>query len=145
MIVFEPANGIDHNLRVDYIVIDGQVYQTEAPNVFSTGTWLASDGVQPGFRQQDTLHANGYFQYAAPLQTGNLSLRESVLSIPENGRSLAVEVIRTGGTNGTISVDYRTVGITATAGTDFTSVSGRLTFLPGEISKTVLVPSLKTH
>jgi len=45
-------------------VVDGTRFETEAPNVFSTGTFLAADGVQPGFRQSETLHANGLFQFA---------------------------------------------------------------------------------
>ncbi|TWU51777.1 DUF4347 domain-containing protein [Rubripirellula reticaptiva] len=61
---YDPANGIDRNLRVDKINIDGVDYQTEAPEVFSTGTWLSVDGIAPGNRLSDTLHTNGYFQYA---------------------------------------------------------------------------------
>jgi hypothetical protein len=66
---WDPANGIDNNLIVDYIRIDGQTFQTEAPSVFSTGTWLEGDGIQPGFRQRDTLHSNGYFQWAVETLT----------------------------------------------------------------------------
>jgi len=39
-----------------------------------------------------------------------------------------------------VSVDYQTTGITATAGIDFTSVSGTATFEVGETSKTIFVP-----
>ncbi|TWU43605.1 Inner spore coat protein H [Rubripirellula tenax] len=62
--LYDPANGIDRNLRVDNITVDGVTYETEAPEVYSTGTWLAADGIVPGFRQKETLHGNGYFQYA---------------------------------------------------------------------------------
>ncbi|MFY0610230.1 MAG: PQQ-dependent sugar dehydrogenase, partial [Hyphomicrobiaceae bacterium] len=62
--LYDPANGIDRNLIVDKIVIDGQTFETEDPSVFSTGTWLPEDGVQPGFGRGDLLHSNGYFQYA---------------------------------------------------------------------------------
>ncbi len=62
--LYDPANGIDRNVRVDAIVIDGQRFETEGPEVFSTGTWLAADGVTPGFRLNETIHSNGYFQFA---------------------------------------------------------------------------------
>ena len=62
---YDPANGIDYNVKIDRIEINGVVYQTEDPNVFSTGTWLPADGVTPGFRQSEILHTNGYFQFDA--------------------------------------------------------------------------------
>ena len=62
--VFDPASGVDRNLRVDAIEIDGVRFETEAPNVFSTGTWLPTEGVQPGFRQSEILHTDGYFHFA---------------------------------------------------------------------------------
>src|SRR5262249_512272 len=40
----------------------------------------------------------------------------------------------------TVTVNYATQAFTATAGSDFTAVSGTLTFAPGETSKTVAVP-----
>ena len=60
---YDPYRGIDNNLIVDYLSIDGKVYQTEAPDVYSTGTWLASDGVKPGLRRSEWLNANGYFHF----------------------------------------------------------------------------------
>ncbi|NNF78440.1 MAG: hypothetical protein HKN05_10470 [Rhizobiales bacterium] len=62
--LYDPANGIDHNLFVDRITINDRVFQTEDASVFSTGTWLPVDGIQPGFGRGEILHANGYFQFA---------------------------------------------------------------------------------
>ena len=62
---WDPAQGIDANLTVDRIEIDGTAYQTEDASVYSTGTWKAEDGIQPGYRQSETLHINGYFQYSS--------------------------------------------------------------------------------
>lgn len=70
--VYEPANGIDTNLFVDYVAIDGTVYQTEAPTTFSTGTWLPEDGLQPGFRESEELTNNGYFQFDAGTGSGSV-------------------------------------------------------------------------
>ena len=60
---WDPDNGIDFNLIVDFVDLDGQIYQTEAPDVYSTGTWMPEDGVTPGFRESESLHTNGYFQF----------------------------------------------------------------------------------
>ena len=37
--LYQPDQGIDRNLRVDSITIDGTIYQTEDTSVYSTGTW----------------------------------------------------------------------------------------------------------
>ena len=48
---------------VDRIEVDGNVFETESGEVYSTGTWTAVDGIVPGFRNLEVLHSNGYFQY----------------------------------------------------------------------------------
>jgi Ca2+-binding RTX toxin-like protein len=56
--------GFDRNLTVDKIDLNGQVFQTEAANVYSTGVWLPQDGVVAGYGRGETLASNGYFQYS---------------------------------------------------------------------------------
>ena len=60
---YNPALGIDTNLVVDYINIDGQTFQTESNSVFSTGSWTSADGITPGFGRGEMLHADGFFEY----------------------------------------------------------------------------------
>ena len=60
---WDPANGVDRNLIVDKIVIDGNEFQTEAPSTVSTGTWNGS-GFSEGTYESEWLHADGYFQFA---------------------------------------------------------------------------------
>ena len=73
--LYDPANGIDRNLFVNNIQIDGPVYETNSPDVFSTGTWTEADGVQPGFGRGIVLNANGYFQYGAGTQQTTVTVR----------------------------------------------------------------------
>ena len=73
--LFDEANGIDRNLRVDNVSVDGVVYETEAPTVFSTGTWLPGEGVTPGFDESEFLHSNGYFQFADTSQGTGTEIR----------------------------------------------------------------------
>ncbi|MEW8049745.1 MAG: Calx-beta domain-containing protein [Candidatus Thiodiazotropha sp.] len=66
----------------------------------------------------------------------NLQFSSASYSANENAGSVAVTVTRSGGTTGTLSIDYATTTDgTATAGQDFTAVSGTLDFTEGESSK----------
>ena len=59
------SNGSDRNLVIDRVEIDGVAYQTEEKSTFSTGSWSVDTGaVVPGFRRDQWLHTNGFFQFA---------------------------------------------------------------------------------
>ena len=64
--LYDPANNVDRNLRVDKIIVDGTIYETESPSVYSTASWKDEDGFVPGYRESEYLHANGHFQFAGP-------------------------------------------------------------------------------
>lgn len=63
-------------------------------------------------------------------------------SVEEDDGTLTISVVRTGGTEGTVKVDYELEAGTATAGTDYEVVSGTLTFLSGVSSGTFQVKIL---
>ena len=74
------------------------------------------------------------------------STRSAALSVADaeatEGEDATLDfVVRLDGNPGSdVTVDYRTVDGTATAGSDYTETSGTLTFAPGEDAKTVPVP-----
>jgi len=57
--LFDEATGTDRNVRVDAIIIDGVRFEAEDESVFSTGTFLDADGIEPGFGRGEFLHARG--------------------------------------------------------------------------------------
>ena len=59
-------DGTDRNVRVDYLDVGTDRYQAEAPTVFSTGTYRAATGCQPGNKQSEWLHCEGYLQFEIP-------------------------------------------------------------------------------
>jgi hypothetical protein len=85
---------------------------------------------------------------AAAAQTGtNVSFDRSAYTVSENGGSLTVNVVRTGPLGGTTSVNYSAEAFTfnppkapASAYTDFSPVSGTLSFAPNEYLKTFTIP-----
>lgn len=138
------APPIDYNVAVDKITVDAIGYESEAPTTLSTGTYVASQNqIATGFWESESLNGNGYFQYAARTwNPGNLGLEKSVYSVSENAGSVAVAVVRSGGSDGQVSLNYRTNYGTAFAGSDYTSQSGVVTFLSGETRKSISIPLL---
>ncbi len=135
---------IDYNLRVDKIIIDGVEYETEAPSTLSTGSYVAANNaVTTGYWQSEWLNSNGYFQFLArPANPGNLAIESSVVQIREGAPSIVAAIVRSGGSDGVVSVQYQTNNATAVAGQDYTRASGTVTFNPGETRKTISIPIL---
>ncbi|EMI24260.1 DUF4347 domain-containing protein [Rhodopirellula europaea] len=140
--LYQADDGIDRNVRIDRIELDGTSYQTEAETVYSTGTWQ-ENGLTPGFKQSEWLHANGYFQYGlTPTNPGTISLATSNVTVDEDAGTALVQVIRSGGSDGIATVDYDTFAGTATEGVDYTRQTGTLTFADGVTEQTIAVPIL---
>ncbi|TWU45387.1 Calx-beta domain protein [Novipirellula aureliae] len=76
-------------------------------------------------------------------QPGELSLSQPTVSVGEGDGSVTFTINRSGGSDGTVTVDYTTANGTATAGSDYTTNSGTLTFEEGETSKQVVVAILE--
>ncbi len=67
---------------------------------------------------------------------GALEFSAPTYTVSEAGTTATITVNRTGGTTGTVAVNYATSDGTADVGDDYTAASGTLTFLDGETSKT---------
>ncbi len=72
--------------------------------------------------------------------TDNVMMDQSAISNSEAVGNVSVSVTRTGGQEGSATVNYATSNGTATAGSDYTATSGTLTFAAGELTKTFLIP-----
>ena len=149
---FDAANGIDRNLIVDYVTVDGGArLQTEASTVFSTGTWKPADGIVPGFRESEVLHTNGYFQYAAPTVPSRFALKDSdTIFVNEDAGQALFTAVRTGGSQGRATLEFTTNEVgnsdSATAGEDYRTPTsggqantGQIVFEDGETEKTFAV------
>ena len=68
--LFDAATGLDRNLLVDRIVVDGVTVQTEDPSTFSTGIWR--DGqTGPGFYETELFNIDAIFTFADPVTSPN--------------------------------------------------------------------------
>ncbi len=70
---------------------------------------------------------------------GVISLETNTIAVNEADGTATVTVLRQQGSEGTVTVDYRTVDGSATAGADYITQSGTLTFAPGETRKSVTI------
>lgn len=75
-----------------------------------------------------------------PAEPQFIQFSQASSTVQEDGGQARIVVRRTGGTAGVVSIPYATAPGSAVAGSDFTSVSGTLTFLSGEVEKTIVVP-----
>ena len=73
---------------------------------------------------------------------GELLLESNSYAINENSGSLELTVLRTGGYEGAVSVEYATNDGTANSVTDYRSSDGRLTFEDGERSQIITIDIL---
>jgi ELWxxDGT repeat protein len=110
-------------------------------NVNGTLFFTANDGTHGPLLWKTDGTAAGTVQVqnvtAAP---GQLAFSAAGYAVSEDAGSATVTVLRTGGSDGTVSVHYSTSDGSAHAGTDYLTTSGDLTFAPGQTSATVTIP-----
>ena len=70
---------------------------------------------------------------------GTLGFSQPVYFVDETAGMVTITVNRTGGSDGTVTVQYATEPVTATPG-DYTPTSGTLTFGPGVTTQTFTIP-----
>ncbi|HSS19548.1 MAG TPA: SBBP repeat-containing protein [Pyrinomonadaceae bacterium] len=62
------------------------------------------------------------------------------VTVPENGGTASITIVRTGLLTETVKVDYVTSDVTASQRSDYTPTLGTLTFGPQEQAKTIVIP-----
>ncbi len=70
----------------------------------------------------------------------SVSLASAKYNVLESATNVVLSLVRTGTTNGTVSVDYATADGTALADADYTNTTGTVTFAAGETAATITVP-----
>lgn len=78
----------------------------------------------------------------APFPAGTFAFSSATYSVSEAAATAIITVTRSGGSLGDVTIAYATGNGTATAGADYTSGSGVLSFAAGEASKTFAVSIL---
>jgi uncharacterized delta-60 repeat protein/uncharacterized repeat protein (TIGR01451 family) len=71
---------------------------------------------------------------------GQIRFSAGSYAVPENATNAVLTVLRTNGYDGIVTVQYATVGNTATPGQDYATAANILTFSDGDTMKTINVP-----
>lgn len=74
---------------------------------------------------------------------GKLMFSQSAFYAQESDSNAVVEIVRTNGSTGPISIDYMTTNGTAVAGNHYTATNGTLVFADGELSKKIYIPVIE--
>lgn len=114
--------------------------EVEAEERFSLSLSEAGGGAALG---QATATIRLSSEDQAPVNAGKLGFTAASAEAAETAGTLSVAVARTGGSGGAVSVKYATADGSAVAGSDYSAVSGTLSWADGETgSKTIAVPLL---
>lgn len=112
---------------------------TEGDETFTVTLAAITDGGENGAATIGAL-ANNPATVTIRKKVGEFSFSASSYSVEEDNGTVTITVNRSNGLADDVEVDYTANTLTAVAGTDFTAVTGTLTFLAGEDAKTFNVP-----
>jgi hypothetical protein len=116
----------------------GDVLEYTAPSTWELAYSPAA--IHPGW---GAANLRGLWAQAAPLVPGTLQFSAPTYSVNETGGSVTITVTRTGGSSGAVTVHYATANGTATAGADYTTSTGTLSWPSGDTAaKTFAIPIL---
>jgi hypothetical protein len=101
-----------------------------APNADTSLVFKVTVTDDAGQSASDTVTINVNQVSTGP---GTIAMAQSSYSVAENGGSVTVTVSRSVGSTGAVSVDYASSDGTASAGSDYTAVSGTLNWADGEL------------
>jgi uncharacterized repeat protein (TIGR02543 family) len=134
-VVFTGQKAAEEQDATSNVVNAGQA--GASPYYVGRGDWSAEDwlsGEDAAAAQPLDGDAQPLDDDPQPLANERINLSSSTYSITESGGNLTVTVTISKGPAATATVNYSTASGTATAGSDFTAVSGTLTWAAGDAS-----------
>lgn len=131
---FNPGGAVS---RADVAVMLKRLRDELTGNV-DTDTRSSSRSVASTSRASSSSSSSSTASFSSYNPKGAIRFTTTELRVPENvtTKKITIAVVRTGGNEGTVTIDYTTGGGTATEGTDYTKASGTLTLENKETSKT---------
>lgn len=102
-----------------------------------SGDALVDGAIDPNATRTTTEAIASFLeQFNSTATAGMIEFSQAGYSVDENGVNATIAVTRSGGSDGEVTVNYTTLDGTATAGDDYISQEGVLTFADGETFQT---------
>src|SRR5207237_2151846 len=134
-----PDGTLDHSFSVRL----GSPNPSDPGPGYVTAISLQSDGsilILGEFNTVNGVSRNRFARLLADQTFPNAMILSSPnYTVAENEAIIAVSVLRLGDSEGTVTVGYSTSDGTASAGRDYVTQSGVLTFAPLEVEKTISI------
>lgn len=137
---YQPASGTltfpDGDVSETFVVtiLDDSVFEGDETLLASLSN--VGGGATLGSPANATITIN---EDDPPPAAGSLEFALAVVAVDEADSSVDVEVVRSGGSAGAVSIDYVTNDGTATAGSDYVAATGTLDFADGQTSRQITV------
>jgi parallel beta-helix repeat protein len=112
-------------------------FSVELPVTVPEGQFITATATNSMYASTNTSEFSACVAGATP---GLVQFSAATYAANENDGAATITVTRTARGSGTVTVKFVTGDGTATSGRDYTSVSGILTFAPGETTKTFTIP-----
>ncbi|MGB5593786.1 MAG: Calx-beta domain-containing protein, partial [Crocosphaera sp.] len=132
-LTFNPGEPLSQDIT---ILVNGDT-NVEEDETFTLSLNTVTNGIFTG--NVATLEATGTIEND-DFNAGTLTFSNATYEVVEDNNTVQITIMRNDGNHGEVTVDYTTSDGTATAGEDYTAVSGTLTFNDGQSIKTITIP-----
>ncbi len=134
------ATSVIPNPTITYISPNNAGTLTFAPLPNATGIVAITVTVNDGQISNNAFSRTFLVEVSPQPQHGIISFAAENYTVDEVAGTAVIRVTRTGGSDGIVAVQYRTLNGTAIPGLDYVAVSGVLTFASGETNKIFNIP-----
>ncbi len=128
----------DNSIKPEIPTVSGNV---ELNSLLGSQSYAGFTAGTSGATNQHEIHQ---WQFSTEPNYGVVELEFSQIEVNEDAQEVLIPVIRTGGSDGRVRLQYTTPAGTAKAGEDYTSINERgfVTFAPGDTRKMISIPIL---
>jgi hypothetical protein len=134
------VNASNNSITLGWVVLDSTTGTSSlGQSIYNGNNWNTANSIQTDSNPTPPDQIDNIISNPTTGSTSNSVFSVSHKTVKENEGKVTFTITREGDINTSKTLNYRTVDISATAGADYEHQAGTITFVPGEISKTIEV------